>query len=198
MLSALSANGMWKKKTRVEFLDSTLALIEAWNAPTLGHIKLWRLICAELRKSLKETLNFLNHGEINENFDIFELTLRRYFQNVQALRCVHSQDSVCDSITDKEAKDAWVSHFGPKRSFVSWTLFCELLPLNAEVRQAVKFLINFPDDGIVSAYKFDLLVCLFGPTLSSVPSNVKLHACGLGFAGIINRIRAKKLLSDHW
>jgi hypothetical protein len=26
-----------------------------------------------------------------------------------------------------------------------------------EIRKAVKFLINFPDDGIISVYKFDLL-----------------------------------------
>jgi hypothetical protein len=39
---------------------------------------------------------------------------------------------------------------------------------------------------------------LFGPSLGVMQSNIKLHAYGPGFAGIINRIRAKQLLTDHW
>ncbi len=62
----------------------------------------------------------------------------------------------------------------------------------------VKFLINFPDDGIISVYKFDLLVRVFGPTLAEVDENVKRYACGLGFAGMINRIHARRLLLNHF
>lgn len=48
-LSQLSQFAVCKKKMRTEFLDATLALIAAWDAPVLGHIKLWRLLCLELR-----------------------------------------------------------------------------------------------------------------------------------------------------
>jgi hypothetical protein len=127
-LLLLQSEIIGRKKARVEFLDATLALIMAWDAPILGHIKVWRLICTELKKSLTEAFTFiLENSELNETFDIFELTLRRYWQNVAALHCVHTQDSVSDCISDADARQVWIARFGAKRSFVSWPLFCEVL-----------------------------------------------------------------------
>jgi hypothetical protein len=164
----------------------------------LGHVKLWRLLCVELRKALAEAHAVLvEREELNENFDVYELTLRRYYQNIGALVCVQSQESACDGIADEDARHVWTTRFGAKKSYVSWGLFSTLLTLEASKRP-VKFLVNFPDDGIISVYKFDLLVRLFGPSFREVERNILEHGCGAGFAGIINRIHARALLTERW
>ncbi len=185
-------------RARVEFLESTLELLRKWDLPVLGHVKLWRLLCFELQKSLIETHSMVaQEEELTENFDIYELTLRRYYQNIAALSCVHTHLDAADSIVDPDARRLWISHFGTKRSYVSWDLFHPLICTEQTMRP-IKFLINFPDDGIISVYKFDLLVRVFGPTRRDVNGNVKDYACGLGFAGMINRIHARRLLVEQF
>jgi len=193
-----------KVKSRFQFLETTLRLINKWELPVYPESKIWRLLCIELRQRLEETLEILILVEggkfmVNENFDVFELGLRRYYQNISFLQKIKVANRSSDLISDVEGRQMWRKHFGENTVFVSWKLFKMTIYSNRpkNLRRAVKFLINFPADNLITIYKFDLLCRHFGP-YPQLDRNINLYALGPGFAGLINRIHAKQLLYDHW
>lgn len=201
-----SARGM-KVRSRVEFLDETLHLLLSWDLPFLPHVSSWRFLCQHLILRLQETVSILvrvSEGTfpVNDTFDVFDLTLRRYHQMLSAFRT--SLPRPCDGVDDAAARVAWTERMGPHCGSVSWRQFKSLFALHGKMSQrkkktvmkVVKFLVNFPDDDCLLPYQLDLLCKWFGP-FEEVLNNAQNYAMGRGFLGLINRIQAKVLLTEH-
>lgn len=197
----LQGDSKGKARSRFEFLEATLVLINRWELPILPHVPIWRHLCVGLCGLLHETEQVLelvgqNAFKVNETFDVFELSLRRYYQNIEALHVIKG----CKSsplnllVLDPGARFAWKSHFGELVLHVSWTDFWHaFFPQSSQrIVKAVKFLVNFPADNLVTLYKFDLLCRHFGP-FSELERNIDVYALGPGFVGLVNRIYAKKV-----
>ena len=193
-----------RQKMRFQFLEESLRLINRWQLPLLPHLKLWRSLCFELHKTLVETeqiVALVEKGcfQVNENFDVYELSLRRYYQAIEFLQASKLGGSPLLLLSDIDARNVWRKNFGESKLSVSWVRFEQALFPQKTNRflSCVKFLVNFPADDLITLYKFDLLCRHFGP-YPDLGRNIDLYAMGKGFVGLVNRIHAKKLLTDQW
>jgi hypothetical protein len=57
---------------------------------------------------------------VDSNFDIFDLSLRRHYYQLQAMYPVRPAP---DLIHDCDAREAWVTRVGPTRHVISWDMF---------------------------------------------------------------------------
>ncbi|ELR18541.1 Fbox domain containing protein [Acanthamoeba castellanii str. Neff] len=173
--------------------------------PELAHL------LSILTGQLNETLAALREiaevkKTMNENFDIFELTLRRYhFQFVEmfplATDTKKKREPISLIIEDPTARALWDQHVGKAVYLCDFEEFFQNVVLKAygstdhleEMRYCMAYFLNFPRDNTVTVYKWHILTRLFGPW-DSFFDNIKLYVMGQGFLGLINRIRAEELL----
>jgi hypothetical protein len=69
------------------------------------------------------TQAFLSLPVVGPNFDIFDLSLRRHYYQLQA---IYPLRPALDLIHDVDARGAWEARVGRKRHFVSWDVFVSM------------------------------------------------------------------------
>ncbi|KAL6055970.1 Villin headpiece domain containing protein, variant 2 [Balamuthia mandrillaris] len=171
-----------------------------------------------LTKNLQETsvtLSKILEGKfsVNENFDIFELILRRYYEQLRAMFPPFSRRSPPKSvkpaipsklITDTRARLVWDSRIGRDKYHVDFETFytdviCEVFPsitANHECHHYFSYFLNFPPDNMVTTYKWEVLTRLFGP-FNEFVNNFQKYVLEKGFLGLVDRIGAEEQLKDH-
>ena len=116
--------------------------------------------------------------QVTDNFDIFELTLRRYHQqvcikfNFQVLAMFptgirETRTQYVEVIQDPNARQLWKNSVGmePVCSFDQFTqIMRRTFPdLDSCPDQVFRYFVDFPSDKMVTTYKWSLLIRLFGP-----------------------------------
>jgi len=195
-------------RVRLNFLRETLTmLLHFLNCPPkIGDQKVYCLLLTAFHRQLLETHEMLckvHAGQfaITANFDIFELTLRRYLQQLQWMFPRSGCSSPVSRLADPKARKAWESSFGTA-CYVSFNEFvrmiqeqvCATYASNEKFLQFLQYFINFPSDDIITVYKWNQLICLFGPFDDFGPNFYRV-ALGRGFLGLINRVQAQEILS---
>lgn len=221
---------------RFNFLNCTCKLLKNYvdiqsddRVMTWGNTTSYWVLYSLLRnigKQLRETstmLTDLNNGlfQITVNFDIFDLTLRKYFNELMNMIPVDipSDDSfeciaVPKPLTAPESSEDrihmvlgenasfWISVLG-NNTVVPYDIFVNNLlpridPLFRENKKALMYmnhLFNFPRDNFFSVYRFKVVVSLFGP-LPQVYENFCEYTLAPGFIGCINSIKSEELLTE--
>jgi len=66
----------------------------------------------------------------------------------------------------------------------------------AQLQSQLLFLLNFPQDDLMTVYKWNLLVEQFGP-FDNLQEHLENFCVSGGFLGMINRVRAEEILMEH-
>jgi len=144
---------------------------------------------------------------ITPNFDIFELILRRYLQQLKWMFPIGKVEFPPSKlIADQKAREVWEHYVGEDKYFINFDEFYDLV-VSEEIKKIVSgpwdkkrfkqfysYFVNFPDDSLMSTYKWNLLMKLFGP-FDSFGLNFSKVAFGQGFVGLVNRIQAQEILT---
>mmetsp|Transcript_10953 Transcript_10953/g.14637 ORF Transcript_10953/g.14637 Transcript_10953/m.14637 type:complete len:562 (+) Transcript_10953:36-1721(+) len=163
-------------------------------------------------------------GSMTVNFDILDLSLRRYIHQidnmfpVRSSECGESSSSsgvksclslnsslqTCPSsiIKDPSARKFWETHVGTKLPFINFNHFYEtaLVPSFPQIqgdnhfRDFFRFFVNFPRDDMLTTYKWAVITDQFGPFEEFV-DNFRTFACRNGFLGLINCVEAEEHLT---
>ncbi|KAL6056733.1 Villin headpiece domain containing protein [Balamuthia mandrillaris] len=211
--------------TRIDFIQATTQLLRDYFSAIAGNepqTPEFVHLLAILNKSLLETrqsLEQISSGQmqLNDQFDIFELTLRRYYEQFKAMFPTPEDQkaskpllSASHLIQDRKARRLWEECVGPDDLLIDFETFFnkvfeeksnlqEKVP-NAGDRQQLHHhlthFLNFPKDDTVTTYKWDLLTRLFGP-YDDLLDNFLRFVLGQGFLGLINRIKAEEILKSH-
>mmetsp|Transcript_32600 Transcript_32600/g.81714 ORF Transcript_32600/g.81714 Transcript_32600/m.81714 type:complete len:348 (-) Transcript_32600:3268-4311(-) len=209
--------------SRISNLGETLQLLLNYLGsvhPCTGSIDDFQKLVVVLGEKL-DLINCLlkslmsKSGPLSENFDILELMLRNYLDQMQSMfpcdiKLMHEVAS--DIIQDEGARHVWARNLGACTRMVDYRTFLksvvepELIPqvqamecgeyvgkLSAAFVQYLEYFLNFPKDGLVTTYKWSRIVSLFGPFPRFV-RNFLRFAMGWGFIGLISRLRATWLL----
>jgi len=205
--------------TRIEFLKATVMLLRTYfkqngllQEPKVVPMREYTKLLGILDKQLLEThfvLEQVISGQIymNENFDIIELSLRRYYSDFMLMfsplgeaNQAYSRPSLI--ITDDKARKVWEKNVGKHVYFCSFKAFYkEVLRKETnledkEFKRYMKYFLNFPKDDTVSVTKWNTLTRLFGP-YRNFYRTLHRYVMGTGFLGLINRIRAEEILKDY-
>mmetsp|Transcript_22244 Transcript_22244/g.24828 ORF Transcript_22244/g.24828 Transcript_22244/m.24828 type:complete len:668 (+) Transcript_22244:55-2058(+) len=203
--------------TRLDYVKRTVELITKYLQRDLSRFarKEYCVLLALLNERLAETYTYLEgvqHGlcHLTINFDVYELVLRRYFSQLTEmfpLRESSRRPSVSQNpsliIADQQARSMWIAIAGQNAYFCSFERFYSQVidrrtnevHKNHEAKQYFSYFLNFPEDGIVTTYKWHILVALFGP-YDQFFANFKKYILGQGFLGLVNRLHAEELLKD--
>lgn len=225
--------------TRIEFLKATILLLKEYfekgakakqeeqEAEMTRNFTLQKTkpmtalpeyvhLLAIVNRQLLETTEILvqvKAGRItlNANFDIIELSLRRYYAHFVLMFSPTGQASSLfeypsEMIHDLQARQIWNTYVGQDKYFVDFERFYDdvlskeiqkhMGSVNEEYKYYMKYFLNFPKDDTVTVSKWNLLTRLFGP-YKHFFSNFTKYVLGHGFLGLINRIRAEEILKDH-
>jgi hypothetical protein len=154
-------------------------------------------------RDTSEMLDSLITGKytITVNFDIFDLTIRKYYGELSALFPV--SDEPKRIIDDPAAHACWRGKFGDSLRVVHFDSFMQhiVTPLwpetarNDRFSRYLAYFFNFPRDNFFSVYRFNLLVTLFGP-FEQVADNFTKYVLCPGFLGLINMIKAEEILTQ--
>jgi len=146
--------------------------------------------------------------KLNQNFDIIELSLRRYYAHFVLMFSPTGEASSLfqypsEMIQDPRARAIWDKYVGREKYFVDFDHFYEEVLMkemdgkaDKNFRYNMQFFLNFPKDDTVTVSKWNLLTRLFGP-YENFYQNFKTYVLGQGFLGLINRIRAEEILKDY-
>jgi len=219
-------------KERLEFLQGTVQLMREYFQKQLEK-EFWatfrncKFACHMVHcvfKQLCETSDMLESLEsgrfkITVNFDIFELSLRRYYEELKSMLPlsksndrgsssyteVSVEDSRLSVLQDSESRDLWAQKIGPK-CYCHFDDFYEKLLSQigtfkdvrdkGRFREHMKHYLNFPRDNLLTTYRFHVLVSLFGP-LTAVALNFETYVLCQGFLGLINMIKAEEILRQE-
>ncbi|KAL6069798.1 Villin headpiece domain containing protein [Balamuthia mandrillaris] len=199
---------------RLKYLYETVHLITIYvSCQTKAVLKIHAY--AELLTALydalfetKKMVESIKKGEvaITENFDIFEMTLRKYLEQLNRMFPLESDakplpDPPSSLIEDARARQVWetqigcLCHYTTFDHFVASIIKVEFPEAgeNPEFIKYIKYFVNFPDDNMVTTYKWNLLIRLFGP-YEQFAQNFKGIVMEKGFLGLINRIKANEIL----
>jgi len=171
--------------------------------------ELLRILETQLEQTLKmlERIIF-KQSVITPNFDIFELILRRYLQQLKWIFPIGKAEFPPSKlIEDVRARRVWEDFVGEDKYFINFEEFFDLvigqdlkrnfLTAPSDKQRFKKFysyFVNFPADNLMSTYKWNLLMKLFGPYDSFILNFSKV-AFGKGFVGLVNRIQAQEILT---
>ena len=149
-------------------------------------------------------------SSMTANFDIFELKLRGHLDELKSMFPIGDSSVVYNPsfvIADEGARCAWLRHFGPNVYMVPFEKFLSMLeaegivasnasPARERFVLFLRYFVNFPSDDLVTAYKWSVLIRLFGPfeCFSQTFSEVVARR---GFLGLVNRIKAYEMLTMH-
>jgi len=159
-----------------------------------------------------------NPSTITVNFDMLDLSIRRYMHQLEYMfptgNTLLSTDNSCfcapvsieaasSIIKDASARYAWEKYVGPSVHSVDFSWFYENVLLRSFPRFAnddifrdfFSFFVNFPRDNMMTTYKWAVIIDQFGP-FDEFPDNFRKYGCGHGFLGLINCVEAEEHLSD--
>jgi hypothetical protein len=197
---------------RLMFLRGTCQLVHNYvsvqiKTPSwtnMPDIWVYTIILRNISKHLNDTAEMLD-SLISEkytmtlNFDIFELALRKYYEEMVALFPTSGESHRI--INDPFAHACWRKQFGDALRVVHYDSFIKhiVTPLwpeatrNERFSRYLAYFFNFPRDNFFSVYRFNLLVTLFGP-FDHVADNFAKYVLCPGFVGLINMIKAEEIL----
>jgi hypothetical protein len=183
--------------------------------------KAYNVVLALLTDMMESTVNILGQiarkeMEMTINFDILELSLRRLLTQLvemfplkgdpKTMAIVETPSLI---ISDPKACAIWELTVGKNTHFCSFRYFYKnvvrkLLQKHIKKDSADSgrvdsffvYLLNFPQDNVVTTYKWHVFVSLFGP-MEKFFDNFEKYIMGRGFCGFINRLYATQLLKDH-
>lgn len=199
-------------RCRLKFLKDTVELIVKLVNAQPQEVRLivpFAMLVQNITSRMEDVLVTLKRIEkresvITDNFDIFELKLRSHWEEMASLfppgdLAISSPWSI---ITDEKARDIWIKLFGDKY-YITFdqliqTVNTELVEdgdeeLTERMVKCLRYLVNFPADDMITTYKFDQLVCLFG--FHDFRKNFQNLTEKTGFCGLINRIQAFEILT---
>lgn len=123
----------------------------------------FKQILYRINQTIREALDYFNEVRdgkllVNQNSDIFDLILVRY--NHQLISLIENPDA-SSCLKDKQAADFWRVSLN-NAYYVSFNEFKEAAKcificndeLHEDFWECVKFLLNFPRDNVVTAYKY--------------------------------------------
>jgi len=207
-------------RERLGFLSETAALARdvcdkqlsggAWR-PSPGawlSARLMRSLSRRLAEAARAAgrLDHSSHA-ITVNFDIFELALRRGVGEV-ATMLFRKKAAVPEGpgdprlavIRDAGARDLWQERFG-----APWCRFADFcgwlegrLPPFLEpqrFRDFLAYFVDFPREDLVTTYRFQVLLSLFGP-LDLLGQRFAAYVLGRGFVGLVNTVKAEELFCE--
>jgi CBL proto-oncogene N-terminus, EF hand-like domain len=210
-----------ENRARLTFLKDTLDLILAYvskQRTSVTSTSAYQQILRALSEQLEQTLTMVTRvvrkkSTITPNFDIFELTLRRYLEQLRKMfplsapaapppRVLSAPSAL---IRDAKAREVWEDAFGSHCHHVTFNRFLDEIVEQRLLQskgwtesesfvQFLRYFIHFPADNVVTTYKWDTLMRLFGPYDSFVV-NFGSVALGRGFLGLTNRIKAYEILT---
>lgn len=197
-------------KDRLDFLHSTLTLLyqsmcqyrikSSWKTSsdhrTLVYI--FNALLKQLTLTGKMLTQIEFHNEtVTVNFDIFELALRRYHYELMFILT----DWIKSPLVLTDHQLIWNTHCHDRLS-CTFQQFIELLKiytqhsqLSERLIQHLSHLINFPQDNIISIYRYHCFLSLFGP-ISNCIENFQHYALGSGFVGLCNLIKAEEIIKQ--
>jgi hypothetical protein len=198
---------------RLDLLKSTTELIESY-AGELLNVKCglsWHTFVLHnaVARQLAETARMLqamddNVFSITVNFDVFDLVLRRY---VEEMGVLHPKDGTqvepLQVIASEPARAVWELVFG-QALVVPYDTFQERILWrdwpeerhNSRLRKHLAMHVNFPRDNMMSVYRFHCLTAVFGPW-ENLLGNFRDIAMQPGFVGIVNMIKAEEMLEKN-
>lgn len=144
------------------------ALVDGLDAPKWKEFDVWNLA-----RSLRQLeVLFPNPGPYGEKVD-FDRLVRDRDGRAQWRKAVGSRNYPCVPFTSLVSALRWPAH---------------------QVR-SLKSVLDFPQDGIITPYKWHVFTSLFGPW-KALKANFERFIMGTGFAGCISRQRCEQLLKS--
>jgi hypothetical protein len=195
---------------RIDFLSNTAQVIHDYSRTKLFYKReenpeTYNLL---LKKFLLEIHNInkiiITVEKINSAFDIFDFTIRKYFDQITYLY-PDNPDKILEFPDHVKipAQKIWNEYFGENITYVSFDVFVDMFfkyfpnYLNNELFLVnLKFFVNFPDDNIMTIYKWFVFNQQFGP-FEDLDINFFKNACTPGFLGLINIVEARDVLKNY-
>jgi len=200
---------------RLKYLYETVHLIRYYISSQTDEnrcVPFYGELLVPLHEALFQTSRMINDiakglATVTENFDIFELTLRRYLE--QANRMFPLQDNErqrpdppSELIEDPTARLVWEKNVGRNAYYTTFNNFIKHVievefpetRADPDFKDHLHYFVNFPADDMMTTYKWNLLIRLFGP-YDDFAKNFRNIVLKQGFLGLINRIKAQELLA---
>ena len=200
-------------RCRLQFLNETVGLIVSYSSNQREEIKdlstfqeLFGVITSRMADILKMMKRIEKmESTITNNFDIFELKLRGYLEELKALFPLEGPPQPPLSlIADTESRFVWAKAFGENMPFVTFDKFLGMLEaerifertseLYPRAVSYLRYFVSFPSDDLITTFKWNQLTRLFGP-FDNFVYNFQQIVTGRGFLGLINRIQAYEILT---
>lgn len=148
------------------------------------------------------------HLALKDNFDFFELKMRQYSEEIKTFFPqgvpVDNLPKPASLIEDPQARESWITYFGENRYCCSFSDLLSMLERDKIFNQAeaqfhvyLRYFLNFPDDEVVTPFRWNRMVRLFGPYLN-FKENFMSTVTARGFLGLINRVTAYEMLTLHF
>lgn len=212
-------------RNRLKFLLSTIEMLMihlGGQHVSIRTMEIYQNFLKIISERLYEIYNILLAIEkcemyFTENFDIFEMKMRGYYQEINTFFPLEFQsDSLplaSSIIEDERARELWIKHFGENCYMTTFGEFLKMISeeqickielensSNEEEDQCLRFklflkyFLNFPSDDMVTPFKWNQLIRLFGP-FDGFCENFLSNVTSRGFLGLINRIKAYEILSS--
>lgn len=137
--------------------------------------------------TLEDTLSSIlkikrREGVMTDSFEVFELAIRRYLEQFGRMFPPDAVVPPASVISDPAARALWVRHFGEDQHYVSFDLFehaiiaREFPSQKQKLTNFFRLFLNFPQDDLITTYKWDNITRLFGP-YSEFVENFSAYAC---------------------
>lgn len=144
---------------------------------------------------------FLQAEEWTDEGDFLEICLLRSHQQLLKLFPTNSATpgkmvNASEIIRDKRARELWNSMLSTtcsRASLMHWNDVKMMLDWPVEQHDLLRFILDFPRDGVITAFKFHNFVSLFGPW-NTLRKNFEQYVVGGGFSGFISRANAERIL----
>eukprot|EP01127_Copromyxa_protea_P004683 TRINITY_DN14512_c0_g1_i1.p1 TRINITY_DN14512_c0_g1~~TRINITY_DN14512_c0_g1_i1.p1 ORF type:complete len:388 (-),score=38.12 TRINITY_DN14512_c0_g1_i1:156-1319(-) len=165
------------------------------------------LLACSLCETTKVLTTVMTNKQLLDDLEILPMTLRRNYEQLRQTFFSTSIDNIHEPsrmIQDTLGRSFWETQFGNK-NLVSYQEFENKLvgqwraKLNDDeeekLRVVLGFLLNFPNDGIVTTYKWDVLLSQWG-SFPNLLDNLRYVALRPGFLGVMNGKQAEELLTS--
>jgi hypothetical protein len=144
------------------------------------------------------------------------MKMRGYYQEINSFFPLELQSNslplASSIIEDERARELWIKHFGENCYMTTFDEFLKMLSdeqiCKIELDNSsdtkdqclrfklfLKYFLNFPSDDMVTPFKWNQLIRLFGP-FDGFCENFLSNVTSRGFLGLINRIKAYEILSN--
>jgi hypothetical protein len=142
---------------------------------------------------------------MTDTFELYDVVLVRHLDQFKTMFPYDKPlpNPACSIIKDANARAMWTTIFGCNTEYVSYADFENRLlrsipGVNQHAKprtwKALKFLVNFPRDDLMTPYKWNVLIRLFGP-IDSFFENFNDIVLGPGFLGLLNQARADNTIT---